>query len=31
MIETTPTSTMTDAELENWFAEAGVTAAVVGR
>lgn len=31
MIERTPTPTMTDTELENWFAEAGVTAAVVGR
>ncbi|HZJ49232.1 MAG TPA: hypothetical protein VFD97_09405 [Acidimicrobiia bacterium] len=30
MIETTPTPIMTDTELENWFADAGLTATVVG-
>ena len=31
MIETTPTPTMTDAELEDWFNEAGISATVVAR
>jgi len=31
MIEITPTPAMTDAELEAWFAEAGLTATVVRR
>jgi len=29
MIESTPTSTMTDAEVEAWFAAGGITATVV--
>jgi hypothetical protein len=31
MIEMTPIPTMTDTELEDWFAEAGLAATVVDR